>query len=188
MFVNNQPKKKEASDQKFISSKIWKKKFYSVSYNKIVKGIFNIINSKKILNFWHSIDFKLYNFLLKLKNFDDFFILSNLFHVQEESKLLRFIGILFQKVKRTFLLFFYKHYKWKNDLRLNKVIGFFFEKKNIHLNKFINFTLGFSQIEKILINDEFSKKKIKKPIILPVTPTSFSFFGFSMLFFFEMFI
>ena len=188
MFVNNQTKKNEVSDQKFILSKIWKKKFYSASYSKIVKSIFNIINSKKIIYLWYSIDFKLYIFLLKLKNFDDFFVLSNLFHIQEESKLLRFIGILFQKVKRKFLPFFYKHYKWKNDLRLNKVIRFFFEKKNIHLNKFINLTLGFSQIEKIFINDEISKKKIKKPIILSVTPTSFSFFGFSMPFFFEVFI
>jgi len=188
MFVSNQTKKKDVSDQKFILSKIWKKKFYSVSYSKIVKSIFNIINSKKIIYLWYSIDFKLYIFLLKLKNFDDFFVLSNLFHIQEESKLLRFIGILFQKVKRKFLPFFYKHYKWKNDLRLNKVIRFFFEKKNIHLNKFINFTLGFSQFEKILINDEISKKKLKKPVFLPLTQTLFSFFGFSMPFFFEMFI
>jgi hypothetical protein len=187
MFINNQTKKNEVSDQKFILSKIWKKKFYSMSYNKIVKGIFNIIISKQTINLWQSIDFKLYIFLLKLKKFDDFLVLTNLFHVQEESKLLRFTGILFQNVKRKFLPF-YKHYKWKNDLRLNKVIRFFFEKKNIHLNKFINLTLGFSQIETIFINDEISKKKIKKPNILSVTQTSFSFFGFSLPFFFEMFI
>ena len=55
--------------ERFVLTKIWKKKFSNISIERVIKSFFNIsISNKKIFGFFQ-MDFILYIFLIKIKNY-----------------------------------------------------------------------------------------------------------------------
>ncbi len=139
VFTSVKLKKWDRIVEKFIVSKIWKKKFSNIPVDSIIGFFFNISSSnRKIFGFSH-IDFILYIVLIKIENLSITSFPSTLFQLQKESIIVRLFGLLYQKVLKKFLIFNLENFKWKNDLRLNENFRFLFEKKVNYLNKRIGF-------------------------------------------------
>ena len=133
IYYGNESNKENILTTKFTSTKIWKKKFKSISLIKILKSFLNFTVSKKNFNIFDTNDFKIYMFFIKFKKFNTSVSLLNVFQFQVESKLARLTGILFKHLNLKFVKFYLYHFMWKNDLRLNRNSMFYFEKK-IHIS------------------------------------------------------
>ena len=131
--------------KKLVSTKIWKKKFFTISSIRIIKSLFNLTStSKKILGS-NKIDIMLYTFFVNLtdNDFRKSRYLIDLFQLQDESLIARVFGILSQKFDKKFNEFYLVNFKWINDLRLNSNYKILFEKENAYLNKSINYMFKF---------------------------------------------
>jgi hypothetical protein len=124
--------------RKIVLTKIWKKKFSSLSFIKCLKSIINFTLSGKKISYFKNIDFKLYMFFIKFEDYYNSPILIKLFQLQEESLIIQIISILLQKFNYGIEIFYLFHCKWKNDLRLNKNMKYLFEKYNKYINRTVN--------------------------------------------------
>lgn len=161
IYCDSESKEEEILTRKFISTKIWKKKFKSISLNKSLKSFLNFTASKKKFNNFDGIDFKIYLFFIQFKIFNNSILLINVFQLQVESKLARLTGILFKHLNFKFGKFYLYHFMWKNDLRLNRNAMFYFEKTNSYFNKFINSVYNLSIYKRIFEVAELIKKQFK---------------------------
>ena len=147
--------------ERFVLTKIWKKKFSNISIERVIKSFFNIsISNKKIFGFFQ-MDFILYIFLIKIKNYKSPIFPFTLFQLQKESVIIRIIGFFFKKIYKKFLVFYQQNFKWKNDFRLNENFRFFFEKKTIYINRLVFLIFNFMKIKYLLYNIYKSEEKYK---------------------------
>jgi hypothetical protein len=161
VFTSVKLKKWDRIVEKFIVSKIWKKKFSNIPVDSIIGFFFNISSSnRKIFGFSH-IDFILYIVLIKIENLSITSFPSTLFQLQKESIIVRLFGLLYQKVLKKFLIFNLENFKWKNDLRLNENFRFLFEKKVNYLNKIIGFIFNYTKTNHVKYNIFKPKEKEK---------------------------
>ena len=154
--------------RKLVLTKIWKKKFSSVSFIKCLKSIVNFTLSGKKISYFKNIDFKLYIFFIKFEYYYNSLILIKLFQLQNESLIIQIISILLQKFSYGIETFYLIHCKWRNDLRLNKNMKYLFEKSNKYINRTINSTFeifpfcflfkDFVKLKKILKKNNFFPK------------------------------
>jgi len=133
--------------KKLTVTLIWKKKFFTSSYKKIIRSLFNFTIEKKKMLILKKIDFKLYFFFIKFNGFTNSIIIIKLFQLQDESSIIRLIGVLFEKFERNFGTFIISRFVWKNDLRINSNSKFFFETYNSYLNNSINSTINFPSLD-----------------------------------------
>ena len=142
-FKNTDLEILEKINKKFFTKKVWKKFFFSCSFSKILKVIFNYSINNYSTSLFNNNDIKLYMLFIKLTTFNNSQIVFGLSRLQDASLFLRITGFLFQKYKKKFQIYYVEYFKAKNDLRLNKNFKSLLEKKNINRNKILNSIFNF---------------------------------------------
>ena len=160
-FKNTDLEILEKINKKFFTKKVWKKFFFSCSFSKILKVIFNYSINNYSTSLFNNNDIKLYMLFIKLTTFNNSQIVFGLSRLQDASLFLRITGFLFQKYKKKFQIYYVEYFKAKNDLRLNKNFKSLLEKKNINRNKILNSIFNFFDLNFIATNSQILKKNLK---------------------------
>ena len=166
-FQNTDLEILEKINKKFFTKKVWKKFFFSCSFSKILKVIFNYSITNYSTSLYNNNDIKLYMLFIKLTTFNNSSIIFGLSRLQDASLFLRITGFLFQNYLKKFKIYYVEYFRAKNDLRLNKNFKSLLEKKNISRNRILNSIFNFFDLNFIATNSQILKKNLKRQVCSP---------------------